>query len=314
MSSTPHLSRTSHLDPSPPLPLGDLVGIARDLVEQADTWSARVRHDPQRRSFERVAATAAYDAWVVGWAPGQGVAAHEHGGSVGVVRVAEGRLLETRFDSRGQPLSKLVAEGDVTAIGSEVVHALGNIDDAPATSVHVYSPPLRSMGFVQGGFVQGGFVQGAEVAVDDAPVRVEPVGVWRESSHPANVDVLLREARRQLARVDPHEALAALHEGALLVDTRPSSFRRAEGVIPGAVVVERNVLEWRLDPASPYRIPEVTGHDQRIILFCNEGFASSLAAVSLHSLGLGEATDLIGGYRAWRLAGLPTVRAVEEGP
>ncbi len=309
-------------DPSPALPLGDLVGIARDLVEQAETWSARVRHDPQRRYFERIAATEAYDAWVVGWAPGQGVAAHEHGGSAGVVRVAEGRLLETRFDSRGQPLSKLVAEGDVTAIGSEVVHALGNIDDAPATSVHVYSPPLRSMGFVQGGFVQGGFVQGGfergsfeegpDVAVDDSPVRVEPVGVWRESSHPANVDALLHGARRQLDRVDPHEALAALHDGALLVDTRPASFRRAEGVIPGAVVVERNVLEWRLDPASPYRIPEITGHDQRIILFCNEGFASSLAAVSLHSLGLGEATDLIGGYRAWRLAGLPTVRAVED--
>ena len=132
-------------------------------------------------------------------------------------------------------------------------------------------------------------------------------------SHPASIDALLHGARRQLDRVDPHEAFAALQEGALLIDTRPASFGRAEGVIPGAVVVERNVLEWRLDPASPYRIPEITGHDQRIILFCNEGFASSLAAVSLHSLGLGEATDLIGGYRAWRLAGLPTVRAVEDG-
>ena len=92
---------------------------------------------------------------------------------------------------------------------------------------------------------------------------------------------------------------------------RPEVSRRTEGLLPGAVVVERNVLEWRLDPKSPDRIPEVTGHDQTIILVCNEGYASSLAAATLQDLGLVNATDLDGGFRAWKQAGLPVVDASE---
>ena len=121
----------------------------------------------------------------------------------------------------------------------------------------------------------------------------------------ARVDDLLAGARARLARVTPAQAAAAAASGALLIDTRPESFRRAEGTIPGAVVVERNVLEWRLDPTSPDRIPEASDARRAVIVFCNEGYASSLAAVSLLDLGLPEATDLIGGFRAWARAGFP---------
>ena len=88
--------------------------------------------------------------------------------------------------------------------------------------------------------------------------------------------------------------------GALVVDTRPAQQREADGELPGAVVLERNVLEWRLDPASPDRIPEATGYDIEIIVVCNEGYSSSLAAESLQRLGLHRATDLDGGYQGWK--------------
>jgi rhodanese-related sulfurtransferase len=91
--------------------------------------------------------------------------------------------------------------------------------------------------------------------------------------------------------------------GALVVDIRPVEQRSRDGELPGAVVVDRNVLEWRLDPASEDRIPEVTGHDQPIVVVCNEGYASSLAAATLQDLGLHRATDLDGGYQAWRNRG-----------
>ena len=114
------------------------------------------------------------------------------------------------------------------------------------------------------------------------------------------IDQLLAEARDALPRRPTVDELEALLSGdALVVDIRPIGDRTAEGPLPGAVVVDRNVLEWRLDPASPHRIPEVTGHDQRIVVVCNEGYASSLAAATLQRLGLRRATDLDGGYRAW---------------
>jgi len=122
---------------------------------------------------------------------------------------------------------------------------------------------------------------------------------------PKSVDELLEDARRSLQRVTPQDAVAAIAGGALLVDTRPVTQRDRDGEIPGALIVERNVLEWRLDPASAHRVPEVRGHDQRVIVVCNEGFASSLAAATLQQLGLRNATDLIGGFQAWRAAGLP---------
>ena len=87
--------------------------------------------------------------------------------------------------------------------------------------------------------------------------------------------------------------------GALVVDTRPVAQRERDGELPGAVVVDRNVLEWRLDPTSPDRIPEATDVGRRVIVVCNEGYSSSLAAATLQQLGLHRATDLAGGYQAW---------------
>ena len=91
----------------------------------------------------------------------------------------------------------------------------------------------------------------------------------------------------------------------MLVDTRPSELRARDGAIPGALTIERNVLEWRLDPEGSHRIPEITSHEQVVIVVCDEGYSSSLAAASLQQLGLHRATDLIGGFQAWKAAGLP---------
>ncbi len=121
------------------------------------------------------------------------------------------------------------------------------------------------------------------------------------------IDELLAHARARLHRVTPAEASAAVEaRGALLVDTRPEWQRREEGEIPGALLIERNHIEWRLDPTSDARIPEALDHDVEVIVFCSEGYSSSLAAASLQDLGLHRATDLVGGFRAWRAEGLPT--------
>jgi rhodanese-related sulfurtransferase len=118
------------------------------------------------------------------------------------------------------------------------------------------------------------------------------------------IDELLRQARARLRRLTPQEAYVAWRDGALLVDTRPEAHRRNEGTIPGAVVVERNHLEWRLDPRSDHRIPEADSADRLVVVVCDEGYASSFAAASLRDLGV-DATDLDGGFRAWLAAGLP---------
>jgi rhodanese-related sulfurtransferase len=121
----------------------------------------------------------------------------------------------------------------------------------------------------------------------------------------SKVDELLAAARARLDRPDPQRAAELAADGARLVDTRPQWQRDAEGTLPGALVIERNHLEWRLDPTSDARIPEATDHDVTWIVVCSEGYSSSLAAASLQDLGLRHATDLDGGFRAWKAAGLP---------
>jgi rhodanese-related sulfurtransferase len=121
----------------------------------------------------------------------------------------------------------------------------------------------------------------------------------------ARIDQVLDQARRRLKRLTPEQAAKEHAQGALLVDTRTSQQRSRDGEIPGALVVDRTVFEWRLDPTSPSRIPEARDHDVRVIVICNQGFSSSLAAASLLDLGLVNATDVIGGFEAWKAAGLP---------
>jgi DNA-binding response OmpR family regulator len=120
-----------------------------------------------------------------------------------------------------------------------------------------------------------------------------------------SVDDLLARARVGLQRLDPVAAYEAWLAGATLVDIRPAAQRRSEGEVPGALVVERNVLEWRFDPASDARLPEASYHLQVLVL-CSQGYTSSLAADALQQLGVGRATDVIGGFQAWLQAGLPT--------
>jgi rhodanese-related sulfurtransferase len=115
----------------------------------------------------------------------------------------------------------------------------------------------------------------------------------------ASIDRMLAAARAGLDRVEPGDLAREVAGGALVVDIRPAANRASEGELPGAVVVERIHLEWRLDPTSEHRIPEA-GADRRVILVCNEGYSSSLAAATLRQLGVARATDLAGGYRAWR--------------
>lgn len=114
------------------------------------------------------------------------------------------------------------------------------------------------------------------------------------------IDILLVAARADLDRVQPAELAAEMAAGALVVDIRPIEQRRHDGELPGAVVIDHNVLEWRLDPSSPHRIPEASDGARRVIVVCNEGFSSSLAAATLRQLGLPDATDLVGGFQLWR--------------
>ncbi|MFF4625542.1 rhodanese-like domain-containing protein [Nonomuraea jabiensis] len=124
-----------------------------------------------------------------------------------------------------------------------------------------------------------------------------------------SIDTLLARARTGLRRLSPAEACAAASRGTgLIVDTRPEFQRRSGGEVPGAIVIERNHLEWRLDPRCDARIPEAISADIRWIILCDEGYSSSLAASSLRQIGLANATDVIGGFQAWTAAGLQVSR------
>jgi rhodanese-related sulfurtransferase len=116
----------------------------------------------------------------------------------------------------------------------------------------------------------------------------------------AAIDVLLDDARRGMDRVRPADLASELAAGALLIDTRPIDQRERDGDLPGALIIDRNVLEWRLDPTCPHHIPEASDANARVIIVCNEGYSSSLAAATLRHLGLAHATDLIGGFQAWK--------------
>lgn len=134
---------------------------------------------------------------------------------------------------------------------------------------------------------------------------VTPLSSPSAPGEPRGIDEVLAAARTRLDRLGPAQAKRATEAGALLVDIRYAALRERDGTIPGALVVERNELEWRLDPLCDYRLAAVTDHERHIVVLCNEGYASSLAALSLQGLGLRRATDLVGGFQAWRAAGLP---------
>jgi rhodanese-related sulfurtransferase len=254
------------------LDAGDLSHFTSLLAASPDPWQGLVHHDPERRWYEQVVLTDAIEVWLIGWTPGQFTPPHDHGGARGSFAVAAGELVEDVY--RGPDLvhtGRFVhAAGSAVGFGAGHVHRVANEGRVNATSVHAYSPP-------------------------GMPMR----------RHAATVTDLLERARRRLRRLEPAEAARQIEEGALLVDIRPAAQREREGAIPEAIVLERNVLEWRLDPSSPWRIPEVLEHSQEMIVICSGGYTSSLAAAALQDLGLRRATDVIGGYQAWARAGLP---------
>ena len=117
----------------------------------------------------------------------------------------------------------------------------------------------------------------------------------------AAIDVLLEEVRSGLDRVDPANLASEVAAAALVIDTRPIEQRQRDGELPGALIIDRNVLEWRLDPTCPHHIAEADSANLRMIIVCDEGYRSSLAAASLRQLGIEGATDLVGGFQAWKV-------------
>jgi rhodanese-related sulfurtransferase len=139
----------------------------------------------------------------------------------------------------------------------------------------------------------------------------------RASRRPMNdrvtgVDAMLADARKGVRRLTPEQTLEAIRRGAIVVDTRTEAQRRAQGELPGTVVIDRTVLEWRLDPASHDRIPAAVDYDVEVVIVCSQGYSSSLAAASLRSMGLWRATDAIGGVEGWIASGLPVSSRPED--
>jgi rhodanese-related sulfurtransferase len=284
-----------------PEELADIVSLFASSVG----WMDKVRLQAERRWYERVYDGPDYDIWVISWMPGQLTGFHDHGASSGAFVVATGILEEHRPGER----TRVIHPGKLRAFGPDYAHDVRNVSLAPAISVHAYSPPLGDMNEYE--------LDGTElVPRDRASGNAGTVNQERrvQQSKPLDrtdalsIEQMLAVARARLQRLSPEEASEAVTKTeAILVDIRSEGQRAIEGTIPGALIVERNVLEWRFDPASSARLPVATGYDLPVIVFCSEGYTSSLAAAALQDLGLWRATDVVGGFHAWRASGLPFV-------
>ena len=278
----------------------ELAAIVEALASQPDEWMGRVRLRVDRRWYERLHSGANHDVWLISWLPGQSTGFHDHGASSGAFVVAMGLLEEQRPGGSPQALPA----GQSRAFGPDYTHDVRNGSSAPAISIHAYSPPLSEMNEYE---LEGDRLVPRDGGLQQAQKVGPPV-----KSNVKSIEQVLAAARAQLQRLSPHAAYqAAAAQGAVLVDIRPEAQRKLDGSIAGALVVERNVLEWRFDPASSAKLPIATDHDLQVIVFCSEGYTSSLAAAALQDLGLWRATDIVGGFEAWRSAGLPTGGAAQ---
>jgi rhodanese-related sulfurtransferase/predicted metal-dependent enzyme (double-stranded beta helix superfamily) len=266
----------------------------------SEGWIDKVRLRADRRWYERLYQGPDHDIWVISWLPGQSTGFHDHGASAGAFVVATGVLEERR---PGAP-TRVIRPGQPHAFGLDYAHDVVNDSLAPAISIHAYSPPLDGMNEYE---LDGSRLVPRER--DSAKAEtLEPK--WKPIDRTAGLSIeqVLAAARARLRRLSPVEAYEAVAKtDAILVDIRPESQRALEGSIVGALIVERNVLEWRFDPTSSSRLPVATDHDLQVIVFCSEGYTSSLAAADLLDLGLHRATDIAGGFQAWRSSGLPVV-------
>jgi rhodanese-related sulfurtransferase len=275
------------------------------LFASSDGWMDRVRLRAEQRWYERLHPGPDYDIWVISWLPGQSTGFHDHGASSGAFVVATGILEEHRPGER----TWMIHPGKPRAFGPDYAHDVRNVSLAPAISIHAYSPPLSEMNEYEldgSQLVARERTSGKAETVDqESRVQKRKPLDWAGA---LSIEQVLSAARARLRRLSPDEAYEAMAKTeAILVDIRPEGQRAIEGSIAGALVVERNVLEWRFDPACSARLPVATDHDIQVIVFCSEGYTSSLAAVALQDLGLCRATDMIGGFQAWRTMGLPIV-------
>jgi len=291
------------------------------IAEHRELWADLVVHDADVRWYLPLHRSNSCDVWLLAWERGQDTDWHDHGGSSGSFAVAEGRLVEKYRAASGRRLSyRDVAVGQAVAFGPGHVHNVAHGGAGLATSIHAYSPPLLAMTYYQEtdyGLVASQTVGidgaegargrgGAETALADASASAAELASHSLPEGAPSVDELLAEARSGLQRMRPEAAVAALTDGAVLVDIRSLEQRIVEGEVPGAILIGRNVLEWRLDPRSDARIPALARSDALIIVICSEGYASTLAAASLRRIGLRRATYLHGGFQGWKAAGLPT--------
>ncbi len=254
------------------------------LFAKSEGWMDKVRLRAEGRWYERLYHGSDYDIWVISWLPGQSTGFHDHGGSSGAFVVATGILEEHRPGER----TRVIHPGKPRAFGPDYAHDVRNVSLAPAISIHAYSPPLSEMNEYE--------LDGSRlVPRERASVKAETINQERRAQRRKPVDrtgalsieQMLSAARARLRRLSPDEVYEAVTmTEAILVDIRPESQRAIEGSIPGALVVERNVLEWRFDPASSARLPVATDHELQVIVFCSEGYTSSLAAAALQDLGL----------------------------
>ncbi len=282
----------------------ELVNIVSRFAS-SDGWVDKVRLRAEHRWYERLYHGPDYDIWVLSWLPGQATGFHDHGASSGAFVVAAGILEEHRPGER----TRVIHPGKPCAFGPDYAHDVRNVSLAPAISIHAYSPPLSEMNEYE---LDGSRLVPRERASVEAETLDQEWGVQRwkpvDRTSALSIEQVLSAARGRLRRLSPDKAYEAVAKTeAILVDIRPESQRAIEGSIAGALVVERNVLEWRFDPASSARLPVVTDHDLEVIVFCSEGYTSSLAAAALQDLGLWRATDIVGGFHAWRATGLPIV-------
>jgi rhodanese-related sulfurtransferase/predicted metal-dependent enzyme (double-stranded beta helix superfamily) len=299
---------------------GQLRSITTELARRRELWSDLVVHDPDVRWYLPLHRSNSCDVWLLAWERGQDTDWHDHGGSSGSFAVADGSLLEQYRAPAGRLSHRRLMPGQAVAFGPGHVHDVAHGGQGSATSIHAYSPPLTAMTYYtstdygliarqtvaidgpEGGRGRGG----ADTALAKASASAASLTSDALPDGAPGIDELLAEARSGLRRLRPEAALAAITDGAILVDIRPLEQRIVEGEVPGAIIIGRNVLEWRLDPGSEARIPALARSDMQIIVMCSQGYASTLAAASLRRIGLAEATDLEGGYQAWRAAGLPT--------
>lgn len=298
-----------------------LRAVTVELAARRELWADLVVRDPDVRWSLPLHRSNSCDVWLLAWERGQDTDWHDHGGSSGSLAVADGSLLEQYRVPSGRRLARRrLAAGEAVAFGPGHVHDVAHGGAGSSISIHAYSPPLSAMTYYTS--TDYGLIARETVAIDgpeggrgrggaDTAVARATASAARLTSDSLpdgapGIDELLNEARSGLHRLRPEAAFAALTDGATLVDIRPLEQRIVEGEVPGAIIISRNVLEWRLDPRSEARIPALARPDARVIVMCSQGYASSLAATSLRRIGLAEVTDLDGGFQAWQAAGLPT--------